>query len=155
MMRRRSMWSSTRRPDWIGRLIVGAGLACLAFAAWLFYGDWRFARDGRPVQGTVVAKEIERHRNRTTGFPSYDYVVRYRYALEGRAFEGEDTITQEVFDSLQAGGPVDVLYLPDAPQRSRLPGHTESFAKLWAILFGSMATFVGLRSGRGRKRGPE
>jgi len=139
--------------EWIERLLSVAGLASLMFAAWLFYDDWRFARAGRPVRGIVAAKAIEEQGSSTrrTRF----YVVQYRYTFDGRVFQGEDRVTREAFESLQAGGPVDVLYRQDAPERSRLRGHTQWFAKFWAIAFGSIGTFVAIRSGRSRKRGQE
>lgn len=150
MRRRRPLWSDNRRPDWIRRLIVSAGIACLAFAAWLFYGDWRFARDGRPVRGIVDSREVKAH---GTGVSrTKRYVVRYRYTLDGRVFEGEDTVTRGSFDPLQEGEPVDVVYRPDAPGRSRLRGHTAWFVKFWTIVFGSICLLTGARSGRSRRR---
>ncbi len=137
------------RPDWFRLLVVGAGVGSLGFAAWLFYGDWRFAREGRSVQGIVAAKTTVVQGTGTKRRKRH--MVRYRYTLDGRVFGGQDTVTGAFFEPLQEGAPVEVVYRPDAPEHSRLRGHTRWFAKFFAIAFGSICLLSGARSGRRRR----
>jgi hypothetical protein len=127
----------------VGGIFLLVGLSGLGVSVFQFYNDRRFLQEAQSTEGVVVAKEIrtseqsvgtgvDRDTSRTT-----HYEATYRFSIEGKIFEGRDEGTQERWESLAEGTPVEVLYLLRDPASSRLAGPRPWFVK---TIFG----FVGL-----------
>lgn len=147
------MPSPTKFWLWFGGIWVGVG------APFLFIGllvgaraiqtDRRFPAEAHTAQGLVLTKSLDKDNGSW---------VAYRFSTsEGRTVKGNARVTTEVWDRLAERGPIEVSYLPDLPEASRIPGQlfTEEvalpaiFTALGGILT-ALGSFVLIRW-RGRR----
>jgi hypothetical protein len=120
---------STLRWHWWLVVIVAWGLVGL-----IGYCVWRVAKDGRlaeesaswpSVSGTVLSSTVSASGGGYRSIRSYGPVIRYRFTVDGRVFEGGRTAfnghfsqksSQEIVDAHRAGDPVLVHYRPGDPE---------------------------------------
>lgn len=85
----------------------------LAIPYWLTW--YEFRQEGDTAQGEVISLE-ERDADR--------YIAFYRFTLgseeEELFYSGEQDVSREFYDTLAQDTPVEVIYLPDDPNQSRL-----------------------------------
>ena len=138
-------------------------------AAWLLVGSFfflkgsyeilqehRYQTERQVAQGTVLAKSIDRARRE--GNPRTKYTVTYRFTtVDGRKMENKEEVSVEEWEKLEEGNTLQVTYLPDAPESSRIAGKKDpgsAFAS--AVLGGTFALIGGIfffRSLRQVRRG--
>jgi len=137
-----SFWPLARQSSgfWLGGIFLLVGLlACLGGAVQL-YGDWSFPRQARTTRGMVLTKEIERSGKRNE---TKRYKVTYRFTVDGRTFEGHDELSFERWHGLREREPMEVLYLPQKPSSSRLPGPRPWLGKTTLTVVGALFSVVG------------
>jgi len=136
---------------WFGGIFLLVGLPLFVVSIFLFYDDWRFSREARSTEGTVLTKEIrqsddstgaDRRAGRGTSRTNH-YEVTYRFTVQGETLEGRDELTQEDWERLREHGPVGVLYLPQTPSSNRLAGQRPWLMKTMFGLIGSVFTVLG------------
>ena len=129
----------------VGGVFLLVGVVFLGVSSLQFYGDWRFAQEGRVTQGTVVTKVISTSRDRAGGSPSRTthYEAIYRFPIQGATIEGRDELTRAGWERLTEGGPVEVLYLPATPSSNRLAGPRPWIQKTIFGLIGLVFTGIG------------
>ncbi len=124
--------------------MVGALFFCLGLFDWLQIRglDERFQQHARTVQGTVLTKTII---SSSSGgilrrqSSSRSYYVTYRFSTpEGQEFEGSAGVYSETWDNLAEGGPIQITYLPDAPQTNRVEGRTDLGSAAARLLMGGL-----------------
>jgi hypothetical protein len=128
-----------------GGIFLLVGLPLLVVSLYLFYTDWRFSRDGRSSEGTVLTREIRRSESRRSGQRSETrhYEVTYRFTVDGKTLEGRDELSQGDWERLRERGPVGVLYLPQNPSSSRLAGNRPWLMKVMFGVLGLIFTTIG------------
>jgi hypothetical protein len=132
---------------WVGGIFLLVGLPLFIVSLYLFYNDWRFSRDGRSTEGTVLAKEVRISRSDgRSDRPRRDtrhYEVSYRFTVDGKTLEGRDELSQGDWERLKERGPVGVLYLPQRPSSSRLAGNRPWLMKVMFGLLGLIFAVLG------------
>jgi hypothetical protein len=126
----------------VGIVWLLAGLPLLAFGLKQLREDRHFATAGRHAVGVVVSKAPRAgNPNRTRA--SRGYFVLYRFATPERvSVVNEATMSQSAYNALDDGGPIDVVYLPEAPTQSRARGE---YSIVWVVLpMGVVFTAVGV-----------
>jgi hypothetical protein len=146
--------------SWLTRgILVLVGGIALAVSAGEFYGDWRFAREARTVQGTVIGKDVRTttSRRRGSGVRSRTehYEVTYRFTADGATIEGRDELTRDAWDRVTPRAPIGVLFLPDHPSSNRLngprPWATKTILGLLGLAFTAGGIAVSIRAVRRRR----
>jgi hypothetical protein len=107
-----------------GVVALLSGLALVTGVIFPAPAEWRLARRGLVVEGTVVEKRID-HVTRRKAFGRAEdnrlYVVHYAFATRrGETADGEQAVGEARWRSLTQNGPVAVRYLETDPQTSRL-----------------------------------
>ncbi|RYZ35470.1 MAG: DUF3592 domain-containing protein [Myxococcaceae bacterium] len=104
---------------------------------------WRFHRRGQRVRGKVLRI--------TPGKVEENAAVHYAFHLpDGTALHHEYSETQEDWSALSPGDPLEVVYLPEDPRRSRPTGMGVGLLKtgFWTlVMLGLMAGGVGVLLG--------
>jgi hypothetical protein len=134
---------------WFGGIFLLAGVPILIVGVWLTRGvaaQRRLDTDGLTTQGMVLAKSRSTSSSsRSTTSSTTTYSVTYRFPLPaGGTQRATATVSRGTWEALAERGPVEVRYLPDSPEVSRIPGQTDD--TLMALLFaglGGLATIVG------------
>jgi len=104
---------------WFGAIWLVLGVVLLGFGISATMGERRYQAEGRVVPGAVVSKFIERAKRDEK--PTTEYLVAYRFTTEsGQAVEGNASVSPQEWDQLEEGKPVQIRYLPHAPQSNRL-----------------------------------
>lgn len=122
---------------------VGAILVVVSvFFAAIAFEEWRYEQHGVTVQGTAL------------GINGKGKWV-YKFAVDGRALEGESEVLSDTASKLKEGGPVGVQYLSGAPETNRIPGQRASYAT-WrnltvVALVAGMALLIRSRRRRARR----
>ncbi|GIW55634.1 MAG: hypothetical protein KatS3mg082_2038 [Nitrospiraceae bacterium] len=81
----------------------------------------RLEKEGRTVEGIVLAKEIRRSSAKRGSSSSPSYYVAFRFVpLQGELVRGETQVSKDVWDTLEERGPIRVTYLPDQPDTYRV-----------------------------------
>lgn len=106
----------------------------------------RLDKDGRNDDGIVLTKEIRfSTENGSRSGPSYH--VTFRFApVDGTLVRGEAEVGENAWDALTERGPIQVTFLPDAPQSHRVAGQTSSpmiLSIVFSVLGGILACFGG------------
>lgn len=98
----------------IGIVFVAIG-AFGVIASWgAYFTDSAIAEKGQRAEGQILAKGIV-----ASADGDSDFTVRYSFPLPGgQPREAEHSVSKKIWDKLQEGGPVIVLYAPDHPERN-------------------------------------
>ena len=107
-------------------LIVGGG-----FFLFIYVRDQMTKAELRRHGVTTTARVLSRHHeiqthqstnsnNVPTTSTSDSYSISYQYTVNGTSYNGSDTVDVSVYDALQEGQPVEVVYLPESPGQARL-----------------------------------
>ena len=124
-------------------------------AAWLLVGSFfflkgsyeilqehRYQTERQVAQGTVLAKSIDRARRE--GNPRTKYTITYRFStLDGRVFEKNAEVIVEEWEKLEEGNILQVTYLPDSPQSSRIAGKQDLGSALASVVLGGTFALIG------------
>lgn len=149
-------------PLWFGGIWLAVGGPMLILG--LYFG-WQQASlteqlqtHGQVTAGMVLTKYIETsssHTNRSSSTPTY--WVTFRFSTEtGEVIKGKAQVAVDTWDALIERHPIQVTYLPTAPQSHRIAGETFPwilpfiFAGLGALfsIAGGAVFWAGLRSRR-------
>jgi hypothetical protein len=122
-------------------LFLLVGLPVLALGGSQLLADRQVAA-GRHTVGVVVNK-VPRAGRPNQRSVNRGYFVIYRFTTPERmSVENEATMSQWAYNALSDGGPIDVVYLPEAPTRSRARGELST---VWVSLpIGAFFTAVGV-----------
>ena len=137
-------------PIWFGGIWLAVGGPMLILS--LYFG-WQqvsltkqLQTEGQATSGMVLTKYIETsssHSDRSSSSPTY--WVTFRFSTEaGQVIKGKAQVAADTWDALIERHPVQVTYLPSAPQSHRMAG--ESFPWILPIIFaaiGALFTIVG------------
>jgi len=124
-------------------------------AAWLLVGSFfflkgvyeilqerRYQAEAQIVQGTVLTKSIDRARRE--GNPRTKYTVTYHFlAVDGRKIENKAEVSVEEWEKLEEGNALQVTYLPDAPESSRIAGKKDPGSALASVVLGGTFALIG------------
>jgi hypothetical protein len=127
---------------WFGGIWLIVGVPFLVSG---LYGGWqqvslseRLQTQGQVVSGMVLTKYIDpssSHDNSAASTPTY--WVTFRFSSEsGDVIKGKAQVAVDTWDSLIERHPIQITYLPDAPQSYRVAGETSQ----WILPF----VFIGL-----------
>jgi hypothetical protein len=98
---------------WVFPLLVAAGIALGMVKISTYQRAAAFSADGVKVSGEVTRLHEGQHRKRNI------YDVSYTFASQADPYtHGQQEVSEALFDSLTEGGPIDVLYLPTAPEQN-------------------------------------
>jgi hypothetical protein len=129
------MTTPSGKPLW-SHLLWLVPLLILPWAGSLFFDDYqrdqRLAREGRSVQGVIVAKSTKSKGGRGGG--TY-YLVDYRFQPKdgGEALvEGRAKVDPDRWETLQEQQPIGVLYVPGDPSIHRADGEGPAFSVVGA-----------------------
>ncbi len=132
---------------WTRGLLLFGGVLALAISGGELYRDWQFTRDAHAIRGTVATKNVRTASARRSGSGTRSrtqhYEVSYRFTVDDRSFEGHDELREDKWRQLTEGGPVDVLYLPNAPSSNRLALSNRWVSDAIVGLIGIVLTSVG------------
>lgn len=87
-----------------------------------FLGDRALSLQGVTSSGTVLAKEYRGGRGVQRHVLTYTFLASNGARVKGQCFVREGSVEEGAFRALQAGGAVEVLHLPEQPERSRVQG---------------------------------
>src|SRR5262245_62105639 len=127
-----------------GGLFAVIGLALLMGSSVLIHGDRAFAREAVSTDGTVITKQIRTTGGRQSRSRTTHYEATYRFTVDGRTFEGRDTLTKDMWHTLTEGGAVAGLYRPGDPGSNRLQGSDASWVHVGMLLAGLVLSAVGV-----------
>src|SRR5262245_1784782 len=135
----------TRRSlqRWAGGTLALVGVPLFVASIVLIQDDRTFARDARSTDGTVITKQIRTTGGRQSRSRSKRYEATYKFTIEGRTFEGRDTLSSEAWSRLSEGRAVEVLYLPGDPESNHLAGHNSSLVHGVMLLVGVVFSAAG------------
>ncbi|MCY1032981.1 DUF3592 domain-containing protein [Corallococcus sp. BB11-1] len=124
-------------------LFVGVPAVMLAFQWKDFAVTWRFHRRGQRVRGEVLRI--------TPGQVDENAAVHYAFRLpDGTVLHHEYSETHEDWTALSPGSPLEVVYLPEDPRRSRPLGMGVGWVRtgFWTlVMLGLMAGGFGVLLG--------
>jgi hypothetical protein len=134
---------------WFGGIFLLAGIPILIVGVWLLTGvvaQRRLDTEGRTARGSVLYKtRSTSSTSRSTTTSTTTYSVTYRFTIPGGEIVRRTAqVDRGTWERLVERGPVEVRYLPHAPEVSRLPGQTDQ--TLLSSLFvglGGLAALVG------------
>ncbi len=134
---------------WFGGIFLLAGVPVLIAGVWLLTGVFaqqRIDKEGRPAQGTILSKtRSTSSTSRSTTSSTTSYSVTYRFTTStGEIRRGSARVDRRTWEELIERGPVEVSYLPESPEVSRIPGQID--LTLMSSLFvglGALAVLVG------------
>jgi hypothetical protein len=116
------------------------GLAfSLAFLVGTDVTEWEF-RDDDPV---AIAQLVEVTTVRTRKHANYYYHLRYRYVVDGVAYENF-AVTEMRAEKPDPATPVRVQYVPGHPEWSRIPGLRKTHLPNWVWLGGLLVMLIGV-----------
>jgi hypothetical protein len=139
---------------------LGFGALFMCVGLFMLYGgiqeatrERAYQKQGQIVEAVVLSKSIQRASRQ--GNPSTRYEILYRFTTtDGRTAEGVAAVAVEEWESLEAGDPFRVTYLPGAPEASRpedaggmesplqMMGAGSLFALIGGVLFVRSATRI-------------
>jgi len=112
--------------------VVGFALFVGGFNAW--QTEQRFDANATRAKGTVLTRDIETARRSSGDGASTKYRVTYRFdARSGETLEHSDDVDVHRWESLHEQGPVDIEYLRDEPQVSRIAGESDRLTA-WILM---------------------
>lgn len=112
-----------------------AALIFLAFAGHAYALEQRYAREGRPSAGTVLAdsRQVGRSGSATTFETQYQFIL-----PDGRVIRSEDVIAAKFFE----GAEVTIEYLPGQAGQSRIKAAGSAYQKRMWLFLGLGAAFL-------------
>jgi hypothetical protein len=132
----RSVWF------WAGALFLLVGVVFTTTGIQELREEQEYQEQGLTVQATVSSKSIERAKRGENSRTRY--VIAYRFTTtQGEAIDGSAEVSVEEWESLEAGQPFSVTYLPDAPQLSRATGEDDWITALIFTGLGGVLTLLG------------
>ncbi|HEY7500423.1 MAG TPA: DUF3592 domain-containing protein [Vicinamibacterales bacterium] len=140
----RSFWQVARGSPrfWIGAVFALIALPFALVGAVLSYNAVRFSRGAVSTTGMVLTKETSTHRSGER--KSTRYEVSYRFAANGRTFEGRDDVSRGEWNQMIEREPVGVRYLPDNPATNHLAVHSGWMLPAIFTAVGSIVLAVGV-----------
>jgi uncharacterized protein DUF3592 len=116
-------------------LLVGIPFFCLgSYTAWK---EMQYKQKGVTTHGEVLQLTSER------GSKSTIYYVRYRFTAEGKTCENRSRVNGSSWRTLQVHGSIDVQYLSDDPQESRVLAQQDWALAIIFPIFGGVFGGVG------------
>lgn len=137
-----SFFSLARRSFWLlfGGIWLFAGVFMLVFAVVFALREQEFASNGVVTTGIVLEKRIVP----ADSDSSTEYRVGYRFTTaDGRVVEGSDSLSVDDWEGLVERGPIEIRYLRDRPESSRLTLGSDFFGALIFLLFGVVFGGIG------------
>jgi hypothetical protein len=135
---------------WFGSVWLALGLVFLVLA--VHFGSLaydlgrRLDREGVSATGLVLAKKITGSRSGYGSDPNPSFFVTLRFTtLRGETVKGEVEVTRGRWGRLIERSPIEVRYLPDAPDRFRVDGQRGSW--LWLFVFAVLGVLFTLGGG--------
>jgi hypothetical protein len=134
---------------WIGGIFLLAGIPILCAGFW-FAGDAanqkRLDKEGQPAQGIVLTKTTSTSSSSRSATSTTSYYITYRFKTSaGQVLRGKSRVSRVTWDRLVEREPVDVQYLADAPEVSRISGaDRDGFTALLFAGLGGMACLIGI-----------
>lgn len=127
---------------WFGALFMCAGLIVLYGGIQEATRERAYQKQGQIVEAVVLSKSIQRASRQ--GNPSTRYEIIYRFTTaDGLTAEGVAAVAVEEWESLEAGDPFKVTYLPRAPEASRPEGVGGMKSPLLMMGAGSLFALIG------------
>ncbi|HEY2469304.1 MAG TPA: DUF3592 domain-containing protein [Terracidiphilus sp.] len=125
--------------------LTGIGIVyCLSAVAFFLFGvglSYRVVHDEFRRQATnaslarrLVTEGLETQATVTHLFTGMGYVVNYQYSVDGRSYERGAFIAEAHWQSLQAGSPLAIRYLPSDPGHAYPDGDPPSSQNHWSIV---------------------
>lgn len=149
------MAKTTDKPLW-SHLLWFVPLLILAWAGALFFDDYqrdqRLAREGRSVQGVIVAKSTRSKGGRGGG--TY-HLIDYRFQPQsGEPVDGRAKVDPDRWETLREQEPMGVLYVPGDPSIHRAEGEEPAFSAVGAaaVMVLCVILFVAGLIGRARMK---
>ncbi len=111
----------------VGRPILAYALLLLGFSIPFFIWRYRIAQkvvlvlqEGAATKGEITATN-EQYSVRVNN--RHPWIVRYKFTVDGRSYEGKVTTLNPPGSSLEPGQPAWILYLADAPKWNSIYPH--------------------------------
>jgi hypothetical protein len=134
---------------WVGGIFLLAGIPILCVGIWFARdaaNQKRLDTEGQSVQGIVLTKTTSTSTSSRSSTSSTSYYVTYRFQTSaGQIVRGTSRVSRGTWERLLEREPVEVQYLADSPEVSRISGAAQD--GLWTLLFvglGGMATVIGI-----------
>jgi hypothetical protein len=136
---------------WFGGIWLFVGLPFLIIG--LYVGaqhvivNNRLDTEGRTIEGMVLTKEIRtssssQSRGRSSSVPTYH--VTFRFVTPSGLITSDAEVNLDVWDKLVEREPIQVTYLPDAPQHYRIEGQSSGWVlPIIFTVLGGFFTVVG------------
>ena len=141
----------TVRPIWRRRRRFPVALPFVLSSVFLAFGGQRlFDQRDLDLNG-VAAKAVVIGRHAASG-PAGRSEILYRFTAGGRQYEAASGVTSDLYRRTKSGDPIDVQYLPDAPDLSRCAQATEYRQVFLLCGIGAALVFASLALRRSRVR---
>lgn len=134
---------------WFGGIWLFCGLPLLMTGlytgAQYVHVTKRLAAEGRTVEGIVLTKAITSSSSTSSrGNSTPTYKVTFRFLTRGGLVTGEAEVTRDTWDSLVEREPIQITYLPGAPQHHRVEGQAGGWMPpVLMTIFGGIFTSLG------------
>jgi hypothetical protein len=143
--------SSSKIVLTIGLIFGCLSLVFVPLGCHLIKLEQRFETEALTVPGTITSKRVsekrERDRNSKRETVSKTYYLQYRFTTgEGREMETEMSVSKSRWESAQTNEPVEIQYLPDDPEKSRIAGESGQIASFVFTGIGIVGALIGLAS---------
>lgn len=112
----------------------------------------RLDAEGKTVEGIVLTKAITSSSSSSSrGSSTPTYKVTFKFVTPGGLVTGDTEVTRETWDTLVEREPIQVMYLPDAPQHHRVEGQASGWLlpvifTVMGGIFTSLGGFILLRA---------
>jgi hypothetical protein len=134
---------------WVGGIFLLAGIPILCLGIWFARDEAnqkRLDTEGQSVQGIVLTKTTSTSTSSRSSTSSTSYYVTYRFKTSaGQVVRGTSRVSRGTWEQLLEREPVEVQYLADSPEVSRISGaDQDGLRTLLFVGLGGMATVIGL-----------
>jgi hypothetical protein len=139
-----SFWPLARRSFgfWTGAMCLLIALPLAGASILTHYADWSFGREATFTDGTVLTKEIRKSRRRgKTRVRGYE--ATYRFAVDGRVYEGRDQLSLDGWRALHEQERTRVRYRPRDPSDNRLDAPRPWLRRTVMLLSGILLSGIG------------
>ena len=141
----------TVRPMWRKRRRFPTALPFFLSSIFLVFGGIRlFDQRDLDLHG-ISAQAIITGRNEPSGIGGQSE-IRYRFNADGHQYDGASSVTYALYQRTKPGDPIDIRYLPDAPDPSRCVQATEYRQALLISGIGAVLFVVSITISRRSKR---
>ena len=140
---------------WFGGIWLFCGSPFLIIGlyngAQTFTMNKRLAAEGRTVKGMVLIKAVTSSSSGSNRSSTSTYKVTFRFITPGGIVTDEAEVTGDAWDSLVEREPIQVTYVPDAPQYHRVEGQIGGWIMPAAFtviggIFTSLGGFIFMRA---------